>query len=303
MSATATETWTTRRLLQWIPGFLENKGIDAPRVVAEMLLAHVLDCDRMKLYMEVDRPASDDELAKLRALVSRAGGQEPVQYLIGEAAFYFRSFKVGPATLIPQPCTETLVDHVLERLRDHEAPVIADIGTGSGCIGVSLAAQLKTATVLATDVVPDAIELARANAVRFGVEDRVELVVGETLAPLADRTFDAICSNPPYIPAGELEQMDESVRGHVPESAWFGGPDGLDVIRPIIAGAGPRLAAGGCLAVEIADSQRDAVLALATEAGLPEAEVLKDQEGYWRVLVTGSPAGTRGSSPPEAASP
>lgn len=288
MGTTAAETWTTRRLLQWIPGFLEARGVDSPRVVAEMLLSHVLGCERMKLYMEVDRPASDEELARLRALVARAADHEPVHYLIGEAAFYFHSFQVGPATLIPQPCTETLVDDVLERLRNVEAPVVADVGTGSGCIAVSIAAQLPAATVVATDVVPESLDLAAANAARFGVEDRIEFLSGATLEPLAGRTFDAICSNPPYIPANELDQMDASVRTHVPRSAWYGGEDGLDVIRPIVAGAAVLLKPGGVLAVEIAHSQRDAALGLAAEAGFVDAEVLKDQEGFWRVLVTSS---------------
>src|SRR5262245_30305238 len=152
------ETWTTRRLLKWMAEHFESKQIDSPRVVAEMLLAHVLGCERMKLYMEADRPASASELTTLRELVARAPKHEPVQYLVGHAWFFGRQCEVNRSTLIPRPCTETLVEHIIQWRRlnpGHAAPLIADIGTGTGCISVSLAAQIADGRVVATDVVPD----------------------------------------------------------------------------------------------------------------------------------------------------
>ncbi|MCP3903157.1 MAG: peptide chain release factor N(5)-glutamine methyltransferase [Planctomycetes bacterium] len=287
------EAWTTRRLLAWMTERFTQRDLDAPRIVAEMLLAHVLGCERLRLYMEADRPASREELSTLRALVVRADAHEPVQYLVGRASFFTRDLIVDDSTLIPQPCTEDLVEAVLawHRGREIDGPVrIADIGTGSGCIAISLAAQLPDATILATDVVPAALELAERNAKAAGVEGRIELVAGPGLEPLlaAGGVFDVICSNPPYISDAEWDggQVQRAVRDFVPASALRGGPDGLDIIRPILAGAGAVLAPGGLLAMEIGHAQRDAVLALAGAAGgLGEARVEKDHEGYWRVLL------------------
>jgi release factor glutamine methyltransferase len=298
-------------------GHFTSRQLQAPRLVAEMLLAHVLECPRLRLYMEIDRPATAGELERLRALVAAAARHEPVQYLIGEASFYWRAFAVGDCTLIPQPSTETLVEEVirwlggegavvlgepddaaksLDRGRTTAGPTpqwwIADIGTGCGCIAVTLAAQVPGLHVLATDVEPAALELARANAQRHGVADRLVLREGPGLEPVGDFArargllFDAICSNPPYIPDSELDQMDESVRTHVPRRAWHGGPDGLQVIGPLIAGAGRWLRPGGLLAVEIAHSQHDQAIQLARDTGrLADPRVLKDHEDYWRVLV------------------
>lgn len=315
------DTWTTRRLIRWMSGHFESKQVDAPRVVAEMLLSHVIACDRMRLYMEADRPAAPHEREALRELVRRAGEHEPVQYLVGKASFYGMELAVDDSTLIPQPCTEDLVTAVLEHLkvrdagdhpwspsdpdsrtRDVPAPRIADIGTGSGCIAVAIARHRRDARLLATDIEPRAIELARHNAVRAGVNDRVAFAVGAGLGPLGDRApdsgqggavahpvaFDVICSNPPYIPDAEWNDDDavqHSVRTYVPERATRGGADGLDVIRPLLEGCAAHLVPGGLVIVEIADSRRDAVLEIARAAdGLVDAEILRDSEGYWRFV-------------------
>lgn len=290
------ETWTTRRLLKWMTEHFTLKQVDSPRVVAEMLLASVLGCERLRLYMETDRPASPAELATLRELVARAAKHEPVQYLVGHAWFFGRQFKVNRSTLIPRACTETLVEHVLQWHRvtpGHASPLIADIGTGSGCIAISLALQIPDARVIATDIVPAALELARENARVHGVEDRLEFRTGSSVEPIGagspalGERFDVICSNPPYIPDHEwTDSVDRNVKGHEPESALRGGGDGLDVIRPLIAGAAGLLTAGGLLAIEIADCQRDAVIELANRTGsLQSVAVLKDHEELWRVLT------------------
>ncbi len=290
------EAWTTRRLLGWMTGHFEHKGIDSPRLVAEMLLSHVIGCDRMRLYMEVDRPALPLELSSLRDLVARAAASEPVQYLVGEAWFFGRPFAVSPAVLIPRPSTETLVEHVLQRCRavPGRASLLADVGTGSGCIAITLATRLPEAHVVATDISPEALEVAGANARRHGVADRIELLAGEGLKPLrlaaGNRGYDVICSNPPYISDAEWAQVAPLVRDHEPVQALRGGLDGLDVIRPVVAGAAALLEPGGQLVVEIAHAQREAVLRLAAEAGLGGAIVLKDHEGLWRVLAAERPA-------------
>ncbi|MHC5023874.1 MAG: peptide chain release factor N(5)-glutamine methyltransferase [Planctomycetota bacterium] len=281
--------WTTRRLLEWMSGHFAERGIDSPRVVAEMLLAHVLDCDRLRLYMESDRPASEPELARLRALVRRAVQHEPAQYLVGEAWFFGRAFSVAPATLIPRPSTEVLVEAVLQRNRDRgggEPPRIADLCTGTGCIAVSLAAQIPGARIVATDVVPEALDLAGRNAARHGVADRIELRAGSLLEPLGDEPFDVICANPPYVPDEEWEQVEANVREHEPAGALRAGPDGLQFIRPLIAGAGRHLRPGGRLFIEIPNAARDTVLALASSTDdLERAEVRKDYDGHWRLLA------------------
>lgn len=329
----AGEVWTTRRLLAWMGGHFESRGLDSPRLVAEMLLAHVLGCDRMRLYMEADRPAGPGELATLRALVARAASHEPVQYLIGKARFYGREFAITPAVFIPQPCTEEIISLIGQWHgprgagpgEDEDAageesvgemPLIADIGTGSGCIAISLALQLPGARILATDIDPAALEVATANAERFGVAGRIDFVAGSLLEPVeawlagqsggmsggeasdagwassgggaASGGLDVICSNPPYIPDHEWDggQVQEAVRRYIPQRALRGGRDGLDCIHPLIAGAGSLLKVGGRLVLEIAHCQRDAVLQRTDRArSLGHAEVRKDDEGLWRILV------------------
>lgn len=289
----AEQVWTTRRLLETIRAYLQARGIDSPRLVAEMLLAHVLGCERMRLYMEVDRPAGAEERQRLRELTRRAGAHEPIHFLLGEAPFFWRQFEVDRTTLIPQPSTETLVEAVLEwqRARPEQVPLrIADIGTGSGCIAVSLAASIEHARILATDVRAEILDLARRNAARHGVADRIELHLGPICEPLRQapgwQPLDVICSNPPYVPDHELETVDPSVRQFVPESAWRGGPDGLSVLGPLIAESGALLRPGGLLALEIAHCQRDAVENLLAGTGdFDPAEARTDHEGLWRVMT------------------
>jgi release factor glutamine methyltransferase len=278
----------------------KSKGIDSPRVVAEMLLAHVLSCERMRLYMDSDRPASEAELSTLRDLVARAAKHEPVQYLVGAAWFFSRQFKVNRSTLIPRPSTETLVEHVLQWLRvnpGHATPLIADIGAGTGCIGISIAAQTPAAHVIATDIVQEALDLSRDNAQTHHVAERMEFVLGPGANALVQAQeagqagglgarFDAILSNPPYVPDNEWGAVAANVKDFEPASALRGGADGLDVIRPLITEAAPLLQPGGLLAIEIPHAQKDAVIELAAQTrALENIDVLKDHEGLWRVLT------------------
>ena len=287
--------WTTRRLLSWITDYVGSKGVESPRLVAEMLLAHVIGCERLRLYMEVDRPAAPSELTSLRELIARAAKHEPVQYLVGNAWFFGREFRVDPSVLIPRPSTETLVEHVLQWRKTspgHANPIIADIGTGSGCIAITLATQLSDAHLIATDISPGALALAEQNAAQHTVADRIEFVTGSGLEPLRQCSVavDVICSNPPYISDAEWGEVAPNVRDYEPTSALRGGTDGLDVIRLLIAEAGALLRPGGQLVVEIAHSQRDAVIELVQQADLlADPLVLKDHEDFWRVLVAQRP--------------
>lgn len=285
------ERWTTRKLLRWMTEHFESREIDSPRMVAEMLLAHVLECERMRLYMEVDRPTSPEERSALRTLVGRATRHEPVQYLLGEAWFFGKPFIVDPSVLIPRPSTETLVEHVLQWLRrrdDLVTPLIADIGTGSGCVAVSIAMNHPGVRLIASDISQAALEMARRNAERHGVAERIDFRSGSLLAPIESdgETFDAICSNPPYIPDHEWSDVAMNVRDHEPHEALRGGEDGLDFVRPLLAGAGDRLKPGGQLVVEIAACQHETVTELTSRTGVYEdIRILTDHEHLNRVLV------------------
>jgi len=278
--------------------------VDAPRLCAELLIAHVLDCERTRLYMEVDRPASPTELARLRELVKRAGQQEPVQYLVGETWFHARPFFVDRSTLIPRPATETLVELAVAWARAQGGAVRAlDLCTGSGCVAVSVVAALVTprrgtmeppvtpvdARVVATDLVAAAVDLATRNAERHGVRERLDFRVGDLFEPLREDeagSFDLLLGNPPYISDAEFAACAPNVRDHEPPTALRGGPDGLRVVEPLVRGADRWLRPGGRLLVEIAASQGASARRLASSVkGLRVEDVVRDHEGHDRVLV------------------
>jgi release factor glutamine methyltransferase len=285
--------WTVRRILEWTTGFFTRKEVDMPRLSAELLLAHVLGINRIKLYTDHDRALNDADLAAYRALVQRAAEQEPIAYLTGKAHFFNLEFDVTRDVLIPRPDTETLVENVLQLARNQagmEAPRVLDLCTGSGCIAAAIAHRLKTATVLATDISAAAVAIARKNVDRLGLAGRVVVEEGDLFAPLENRVdaqpFDLIVSNPPYIPTGQLASLDKSVRAYEPIEALDGGEDGLTLHRRILAEAPARLVPGGRVYLEIAFDQGP--LAREMAAGYPELEdarVLKDSAGRDRVLT------------------
>lgn len=299
------ETWTTRRLLGWMTGAFESKGLDAPRRQAEMLVAHVIGCERLKLYMDPDRPAAPLELDTLRGLVRRALGDEPIQYLVGEEQFFGMRFKVDRRVLIPRPSTQTIVEAVLQHARGNPDAgsvrasdagagiLIADICTGSGCVAGALARHLPGARVVATDISPDALAVARENIEAHGLSDRVDLLEGDLLGalrahPVAGRVASLryLCANPPYIPDDEWGAVDANVKDHEPTLALRGGADGLDLARRLIADGPDCLEAGGLLLVEVADSRAGEALALAQgREELENARVLKDSDGLPRVVI------------------
>ncbi len=279
--------WTIKALLSWTTDFLKSKGNEAAKREAELLLAHVLNCKRVDLFMRFEEQPAETERARFRELITRRIAGWPVAYLVGSREFYLLPFEVDPRVLIPRPDTETLVLEALKRLKPLAAPEVLDVGTGSGCIAISLAHQKKDARVVATDVSPDALEVAKRNAAKHGVADRVALLQGDLFAAVPPgSTFDLIVSNPPYIAQSEFATLAPDVRDHEPRLALDGGPDGLAFYRRIAKDAVPFLKPGGSLLLEIGFLQDEAVQKLLTER--PELEVgatLKDMGGHTRVVT------------------
>jgi len=283
----------------------EDKGLDAPRRQAEMLMAHVIGCERLKLYMDPDRPTAPLERDNLRGLVKRALNNEPIQYLVGEEHFFAMTFKVDKRVLIPRPSTLTIVEAVLQHarknpdsgsVRDSDAGsgiLIADVCTGSGCIAAALAKHLPGARVVATDISPDALAVARINIEAHELADRVDLLEGDGLDALRQhpvagraRSLHYLCSNPPYIPDDEWDAVEPNVKNHEPTLALHGGPDGMDLVRPLIANGPAFLEQTGLLLVELAAARAPDALALAeAHPDLTNARILKDSDGLPRVLV------------------
>lgn len=284
--------WTVGRLLQWTAPFFARKEVDAPRLSAELLLAHVLAVPRLKLFTNYDQVVEPAKLEAFRALVKRAAEHEPIAYLTGRAFFFSLEFAVTPAVLIPRPDTETIVENVLQLARNTpglEAPRILDLCTGSGCVAAAIAHHLKSASVIASDISAEAIAVANANFERLGLAGRIHIRLGDLYEALNEPTdlapFHLIVANPPYIPSAEIPKLDRNVRDYEPVTALDGGPDGLDLHRRILAGAGQRLLPGGRIFLEIQFDHGPAALGLVAEhPGLADWRVLKDQAGNDRVL-------------------
>lgn len=287
----APDAWTIKRLLEWITGYLTARGVDSPRLSAELVLSHVLEKKRIELYTQFDSVVAKPVLDRLRDLVRRAGQHEPVAYLVGRTEFYSLQIEVCKDCLIPRPETELLVQKAIDFLRTRPGPQrVCDLCTGSGCIAVALAVNCKTANVIATDLCDKALSVAARNVHRHGLADRIRLLSGDLFDPIVpqldDGPFDLIVSNPPYIPAAEYERLDRNVRDYEPRLALHAGADGLDVLRRIVDGADPFLKPDGALMLEIGYQQAPAVLDLIREAGRFSAvQVEKDFQGHDRVAV------------------
>ncbi len=245
-----TRTWTIRELLLWSRGFFAERNVDSPRLTAELLLSFVLGCPRIRLYADFDRPLDQAELARFKSLVLRRAAGEPAQYLVGRQDFYGRPFKVDPRALIPRPETELVAERVLREVPKGTAALLADVGCGCGTLGLTLAAERPDARVVLTDVSPDALQLARENAVLLDVAPRVEMRQGDLAAPLASGVFDAIVANLPYVPDGERATLPIHIVEHEPHLALFGGPDGLDLYRRFLPALPRHLRPGGLVVVE-----------------------------------------------------
>ena len=264
--------------------YLQQRGSTSPRLDAELLLAHALGVRRIDLYLLHDRPLGEPELSAARELVRRRGTGEPVAYITGTREFYGRPFAVSPAVLVPRPETETLVTVALDRLRTlADAPRAADLGTGSGCIAVTLAAELRALRVVATDVSEDALAIARENAEANGVGDRVDVRRGDWAKPL-DGAVDLVVSNPPYVTTDELSATDADVREFEPHLALDGGDDGMDAYRALLATLPGRVRARGVLLFEV-DPRRAAAVGEAISVAFPGAAVSTHEDLARRVRV------------------
>jgi release factor glutamine methyltransferase len=266
---------------------LAAAGCDTPRLDAEVLLAHTLDRDRAWLYAHPEQILSSYQLGTYQSLVSRRARREPVAYLTGHKEFFGLEFIVTPDVLIPRPETERLVELALQWVAaTSSSPIIADVGTGSGAIAVTLAVHLPHAFVVATDTSPAALVVAQRNAARHGVADRVRYVQGDLLAPLAGRYTYFIVANPPYLSQAELAAAPPEVARWEPRAALDGGPDGLSVIRHLLVMAAERLHPGAALLVEIGASQGAEVLQLARRH-FPQAtvEIARDDAERDRLLA------------------
>lgn len=274
-----------RRSTSW----LDERGIEQPRVDAELLIAHALGVKRLDLYVQFDRPLQEDELARARALIQGRGGRVPVAYLIGAREFYSLPFRVDERVLVPRPETEHLVEAALEALEPLEAPVFADVGTGSGCIAVALLANHAGARAHALDVSAGALEVARANAEQNAVLDRVAFHQGDLLAPLAGTpawgTLDAVLSNPPYIRRDD-PSVEPDVRQHEPAEALFvPGQDPLAFVRRIADAARTALRPGGFVAFEVGYGSGPEAVELLRALGYADARVIPDLAGIERIAT------------------
>jgi release factor glutamine methyltransferase len=293
---------TVRTLMEVVrlsTGYLESHGSSSPRLDAELLAATALRLRRLDLYLQFDRPLEEAQLSAIRELVRRRGDGEPVAHITGEREFYSRPFAVSGAVLIPRPETERLVELTLRRAhslqRAGEGVRIADLGTGSGCIAVTLAAELPGTRVTATDVSQEALEVAAANVDRHGVGDRVELLRGSWCEPLHGREFDIVVANPPYIPSAEIAALARDVRDREPALALDGGGDGLDPYRLLLPGLAGVLIPGGWAAVEVDIRAAADVVGLAREALGADlrTEVHDDLSGRPRVVSFERPSASR----------
>lgn len=282
-----TEAWTVASVVRWATDDFRARGIENPRLDAEVLLAHALGATRTQLIVDAARPLTPGELTRFRELVRRRRAREPVAYLKGEREFYGRTFRVDARVLVPRPDTETLVEVALERTRAASMSMRAlDLCTGSGCVAVTLARERPTACVVATDLSEGALAVARGNAARLGAHG-VAFLEGDlygALAPLGALRFDVVTANPPYIPAADVASLDPDIREHEPRLALEGGASGLAVTEGVVAGAPAWLAPGGALAVEVGAGQAPAVHALFERAGFADVRRALDYAKIERVV-------------------
>lgn len=286
------ELWTIGKILKWTENFFAERGIESPRLDAEVLLAHVLNKERIYLYVHFDEPLQAGELASFRELVKKRAARIPVAYLTGEREFMGLKFKVNKDTLIPRPDTEILVQAAVDALTKIGGNEIhfADIGTGSGAIALSILKFIPEATAETVDIAAGALKIAKENAVNLGVADRITFHNGDLLAPLnkGSNSYSAIISNPPYIPQKDIATLAPEVKNAEPLTALAGGEDGLDFYRRLTADAPQLLITGGFIALEVGINQAAAVAALAKNNPLINADtvkIIKDYAGIERVVI------------------
>jgi len=289
----AERVWTIREALTWTVDYLGRKGAGNPRLSAEWLLSAATGLSRVELYAYHDRPLSAEERGAFREGIERRAAGEPLQYVTGEMPFRHLVLKVRPGVFIPRPETELLVDEALSAVRDIAQPTVVDLCAGSGAVAVSVGYERAEARVYATELAPIAAEVAAENAARVGVGERVTILRGDLFAPLPRDLLgrvDAVVSNPPYIPTGDLPSLPAEVAGFEPGLALDGGPDGLDVARRIAAEAPQWLTEGGALAMELDETRVGAMAEELLEANWHEVRVAADLTGADRIVFGRKPS-------------
>ncbi len=279
--------WTIIKILDWTKQYFADRGVENPRLDAEVLLCAVLQCERIKLYMDFERPLTGAELSQYKNYVARRGQHEPLAYILGEKEFMRNSFKVTPATLVPRPETELLVESLIKAARGLKADgdvKILDIGTGSGAIIVSLLDYLPNAKGVGVDISVDALIVAEENSRRIGVRERAGFMQSDLFSRIpADKKFDIIVSNPPYIPAADIAGLAKDVQKE-PRGALDGGADGLDFYRRIISEAMDHMTDEGILAFEVGINQAQVVAELCCKAGFKATAIRKDYADIERMV-------------------
>jgi release factor glutamine methyltransferase len=295
------KTWTVLELLKWTTDYFERAGIENPRLNAEVLLSEVLGMERIMLYARFEEPVGPENRATFRELVKKRAERIPLQHLTGSWEFRGREFKVSPDVLVPRQETEFLVDRCMDLLPEGCDGWAADVGTGSGIIAVTLACEHPKLHLAAVDRSEAALDVARQNAERHGVAERVELLHGDLLEPLPDVLpgsepgWHLVASNPPYIPTGEIDDLEPEVREHEPRLALDGGASGLEVVQRLVRGAAPLLAPAGWLVLELAPGQAPRVRELAREAGhydVDTVHVMEGPGGHQRIFSVARREGT-----------
>ena len=278
---------TVKDVLEASTGYLDARGVENPRLTSEWLMARLMKCGRMDLYLRFDTVLSEKQLAAMRRGVKRAGEGEPVQYIVGQWDFMGHAFKVDPRALIPRPETEVLVQTVLdcEALWETPSPCVVDVGTGCGCIAISLALAHPQAAFVALDISEKALELASENAAALGASDRIAFLRADLAEAVEPESVAAIVANLPYVTTEACRHLPEHVRAHEPANALDGGADGLAVIGPTVQDAVFALRPGGWIFLEIGADQADGVTKLMKAAGFAEVVVAPDLAGRDRVVT------------------
>jgi release factor glutamine methyltransferase len=287
------KAWTIGELLKVSADYLKQKGIDSPRLSAEILLAHQLHLTRVKLYLQYDQPLTEQEVEGYRALVRRRLSREPIQYITGTQEFWSMEFIVNPSVLIPRPETEVLVEQAVLLRKENpnlqgQGVNLLDLGTGCGALAVALAREFEKALICATDLSEEALGVARRNAERHGVKDRIDFRSGDWFAPFAGKAtrFHMILSNPPYIPAEAFEALASEVREHEPRSALDGREQGMVYITRILREAASYLVPGGWILVEMDPEQTPKAIRIIEETGqFAEHRRIQDYSHRYRVVM------------------
>lgn len=306
------QSWTIQKLLNWVTEYLTGKGIDSPRLSAELLLSQVLALKRIELYTQFDKPVDKQQLDRLHDLVKRAGQNEPIAYLVGKTEFYSLELNVTPECMIPRPETELLVERAIEFLRTRpdrnstmgdtlqkgrisngarpRTQFVCDLCTGCGCIAVAIAKNYPGARIIATDICDAALAVAAGNIEKHQLKDRITLLCGDLFDPIISGLdvdkFDLIVCNPPYVSTAEYEKLDRNVKDYEPKVALFAGVDGLDIYRRVIEKADQFLKPDAALMLEIGYAQGPAVRELLEQTGaFAEIKSEKDLHNNDRIAI------------------